>query len=131
MHIQKALWILFYFLYKICAFIHHLIIIYIKDTPINRHGSNLSLWSRVLTSISHSSQLEGDRGRRTYEPSLQWPQPEVLNIALFSHVPDLVTRPVFPYWQMLKLSPFVFAFYKQCYINIRIHRSYVCSLLFL
>ena len=51
------------------------------------HGPGCSLVFHILAS------QKGDRDRRTYEPSLQWPQPEVLNIALFSHVPDLVTCP--------------------------------------
>lgn len=132
MHIQALVNFVLFSLQNLCIYSSLDYHIYQGHPPINRHGSNLSLWSRVLTSISHSSQLEGGQGQENIWtiPSMATTRSSkhclILPCPRFSH-----KTTVFPYWQMLKLFPFVFCLYKQCYINIRIYRSYVCSLLFL
>lgn len=132
MHIQALVKFVLFSLQNLCIYSSLDYHVYQGHPPINGHGSNLSSWSRMLTSISHSSQLEGGQELENIwtSPSMATTRSSkhclILPCPRFSHMPT-----VFPCWQKLKLFPFGFCHYKQCYINIPIHRSYVFSLLFL
>ena len=58
-------------------------------------------------------------------------KPEVLNIPLFSHVPDLVTRPSLSLLTEAQVIPIGFLSLQTMLYYIPIHGSYVFSLLFL